>query len=166
MASGSHSQTSFDVSRYAGQWFEIYRSKNIPFEKGTDITATYTINENDGSVAVVNKEWLPQKKQWNQATGTASVDDPSVPAQLTVRFFRFLPGGNYQVMKTDYDNFSVVLSDNSWFFGFYRRKYAWILARQPALPEPTVTECFNILQSVGLEKNDFVKTSHGEAPKL
>ena len=45
----------FDVNRYAGEWYEISRDKYFPFEilSGCEI-AKYTVNE-DGTVGVDNK---------------------------------------------------------------------------------------------------------------
>ena len=44
----------FDVNRYAGEWFEISRDKYTPFGIGTGcVTAKYTVND-DATVTVYN----------------------------------------------------------------------------------------------------------------
>ena len=55
--------TPFDVQRYAGRWYELARLDHS-FERGmTDVSATYTVQE-DGSVRVVNRGYMPATGQW------------------------------------------------------------------------------------------------------
>ena len=62
--------TPFDVQRYAGRWYELARLDHS-FERGmTDVSATYTAQE-DGSVRVVNRGYMPATGQWREAVGKA-----------------------------------------------------------------------------------------------
>ena len=156
-------QANFTIEKYVGKWYEIYRTENIPFESGSDITANYSIND-DGTIKVLNRQYLPDKKEWHEGIGNAWVKDESKPAQLTVKFKWYIPGGDYRVLKTDYKTFSVVYSDTSFIFGLIRQTYAWILARTPQISEQTAQEAFEVLSRVNLNRDDFIKTPHGQAP--
>ena len=46
-------QPNFDLSKYAGTWYEIKRNSDLPFEKGECVTARYTA-QSDGSIEVKN----------------------------------------------------------------------------------------------------------------
>ena len=49
-------------------------------------------------------------------------------AQCGVSFFWYTPTGDYRVVSTDYENYSVVYSCEK-YLGFYRMQGAWILGR-------------------------------------
>jgi len=45
-----------------------------------------------------------------------------------VQFKWFTPKGDYRVVSTDYENYSIVYSCSK-LFGFYKVEFAWILGR-------------------------------------
>lgn len=49
-------------------------------------------------------------------------------AHCAVKFKWFVPQGDYRVVSTDYENYSVVYSCSK-VFGVYRVEFAWILGR-------------------------------------
>ncbi|CAF4011533.1 unnamed protein product [Rotaria magnacalcarata] len=77
-------QSNFNVSQYAGLWYEAYRN-TILFELGTKcVNATYTLNS-DGSIGV----WNQAVKFFGSRTsinGTAKVKNASEPGALSVTF--------------------------------------------------------------------------------
>ncbi len=117
----------FDINKYTGKWFEIAREKTTPFQKGDCTTAQYSLNE-DGSVKVVNSELLPNGS-YQSVTGKATTT--SDPFRLKVSFSDNLFGklfkGDYQVVETDYESYSVVYSCTDLLFA--RIEYYWILSR-------------------------------------
>ena len=44
---------SSNVTNFMGTWYEMERTSNIPFEKGTCVTANYTLLET-GDITVLN----------------------------------------------------------------------------------------------------------------
>ena len=66
------------------------------------------------------------------AEGVARLKDPnSDEARLQLRFSKFSPWGDYQVVKTDYDNFTIIYSCTNALFDVVKYDLAWVLARKP-----------------------------------
>ncbi|XP_028831420.1 apolipoprotein Da, duplicate 2 [Denticeps clupeoides] len=137
-------QQNFDVPRYMGRWHEIQKLPAF-FQKGKCAQATYTLG--DGVVKVVNDELLSDGTI-SSIEGTAKPTDPSEPAKLEVTFFPGAPAGNYWVLKTDYDNYTLVYGCSN--LGGVYANYAWILSRSRTLPEETVAELRATLTSSGI----------------
>ncbi|GFS22780.1 apolipoprotein D [Elysia marginata] len=108
-------QDNFDITRYVGRWFEYEKFPNV-FESGSRcVIANYTLLP-DNSVRVVNVAiqevsyglgicpWYRPRT----AVGTARPFDPAEPAKLGVSFRENSPPGNYWVLETDYDTYSIV----------------------------------------------------------
>jgi apolipoprotein D and lipocalin family protein len=124
-----------DLQRYAGTWYEIARLPN-PFQKkcAHSVVVRYAVRE-DGRLDVVN-ECVEKDGRTSRANGVARRADPGSPlSQLKVRFapafLSFLSAvwGDYWVidLAPDY-SYAVV--------GEPRRRYLWILSREPRMPEP------------------------------
>lgn len=153
-------QHDFKIERYLGRWYEIYRTKNNPFEKGNNVTAEYS-SVDDGKIQVKNQEWIGR---WNKVEGIAKIIDSREPARLGVKFVLnvfiswFIPWGDYRVLSTDYDRISLVYSEWS-FLGLFKRKYGWILSRRQEITKEEEERAFRIFEArTGLTKQDFTKT--------
>ena len=118
--------TPFDVTRYAGKWFEVARLDHS-FDRGlTDVSASYRLQP-DGSVEVINRGFATDKGEWKQADGKALFTGDANRASLKVSFFGPFYGG-YHVIALDQQGYrwSMVIGPN--------RDYLWILARERQLP--------------------------------
>jgi apolipoprotein D and lipocalin family protein len=118
-----------DLTRYAGQWFEIAKYPNR-FQRQciADTAATYRLLD-DGNVAVVNR--CRTADGMDEATGVARrIDDRT--DRLEVSFLpaalRWLPfgWGNYWIIELAPDYRYVVVGEPS-------REYLWVLARTRTL---------------------------------
>ncbi len=120
---------SVDLTRYAGTWYEIARYPVI-FEEGcTGVTATYTIRD-DGSVTVRNDCRQGSLEGPEESiVGRARVADES-GAKLKVSFFGPFEA-NYWVIDLDPDYEWAVVGEP-------RRRFLWILSREPALADEIV----------------------------
>ena len=120
----------FKVDAYLGRWYEQRRDAQCLFETGICETANYSLND-DGNIAVHNNEYVESKKggSWGGAVGVATVVDPSKDeGYLTVKFNIFAPAGDYKVVETDYESYTVIYTC----FGLpslVNIEYAWILTR-------------------------------------
>ncbi|KAM8849312.1 apolipoprotein D-like [Spinachia spinachia] len=150
-------QANFDVSKYLGKWYEIEKVPN-PFQKGQCSAALYSL-KSPGVIEVLNSGLLGDGNI-TSVVGTATVKNPSEPAKLEVSFSQDSPPGPYWVLSTDYEGHSLVYGcrDN----GPVSRELAWILSREPTLPEDTLQELQGILSSIGIDVNKMLPTNQDE----
>lgn len=145
-----------NLDRYTGRWFEIAKIPNR-FQRQciSDTTATYTRNA-DGTIEVVNR-CRTRGDEFEEARAIARVADPRTNAKLEVSFFSLLGWrpvwGNYWVLALgrDYD-YAVV--------GEPGRRYGWILARTPTLPDATRDHINQQLRELGYQPELFENSLH------
>lgn len=145
-----------ELDRYLGTWYEVAR-KPLTFQNkcDRDVTATYTLNEN-GNVNVDNR-CIQKNGQVTQSVGEAYIQNAPYNTKLKVsflpEFIRWLPvgRGDYWVLKLD-DNYQTVL------VGEPKRKYMWVLSRDPQLDQNVVNEYLQYAQSVGYDLSDVIHT--------
>jgi apolipoprotein D and lipocalin family protein len=146
---------SLDIERYLGRWYEVARLPNR-FQQACagEVTARYSLRE-DGKIDVIN-ECVKQNGATIVAQGVARVVDPT-NTQLKVRFapafLSFLPlvWGDYWVLD--------LAPDYSWaVIGEPRRKYLWVLSRQPKLAEQTLQGALERAARQGYDPSTIVRT--------
>ena len=151
----------FNAQQYVGVWYEIERV-NSYFEYDLDcVTATYGYI-NPTTVSVRNQGRNLATNRTSDINGTATIPNPSEPNKLIVAF-PFKLGettlwnnkGNYHVWKTDYTNYALVYSCQSYFF--YKMETTWILGRGKSLPDATITDLKNLLAANKAGDQVFVK---------
>lgn len=139
-----------DLARYAGTWYEIAR---FPFriQEGCFATvATYALRP-DGKVAVVNQCRRDSfGGELSIARGTARVLDPTTNAKLAVTFFWPFAGDYWIVELGENYDYSVVSGPD--------RRYLWILARTPTLPDDRYETIVAKLKSRGFDVSRLVRT--------
>jgi apolipoprotein D and lipocalin family protein len=143
--------TGFDVNRYVGKWYEIARLDHS-FERGLqNVSAEYTLKP-DGDIAVLNRGYNTEEKQWDEEEGNARfVGDPHV-GSLKVSFFGPFYGG-YHVLALDHDYHYAMLTGPS-------RKYLWILSRQETLPEDVLQGLLHQAKVWGFDTDKIIRVSH------
>merc|ERR1711976_838051 len=119
----------FVAERYMGNWYEIFRSKSIPFERGDCNKARYTLN-GDGSINISNSEVRNGKTMIAHGKAQTVKDNPfHFKVGFTDYFVEKFFKGDYQVIDTDYHNWAVVYSCTSMVIG--KLEYYWLLSRKP-----------------------------------
>lgn len=154
-------QQDFDASRYLGDWYELYRSKNIRFERGSDIIARYASDpKHPERIAITNLQTLESGKI-DTITGYAVRRNEEGPASdLAIRFNFFLRG-KYQILRTDYETFSIVYSSRTLLFGLLKKEYCWILARKRESRQDSdlMDGLFKTIEDeTGMTRDEFVET--------
>ena len=147
---------SVDLSRYAGQWYEIARLP-MYFQRNcaADVTATYKPNADSDSITVVNKCISSSGKEI-VANGEAVPADAS-GSKLKVTFLpswlRWAPFGkaDYWVLALD-DDYKTAL------VGTPNKKYLWLLSRSPSMDTDTYQTYRKIAQNQGYNLTDFTLT--------
>ena len=146
-----------DLNNYLGRWYEICR---LPLrwedETATDITATYSFNE-EGNVRVDNRCFDENGKP-SQAIGEAvPVDNANSRLKVTFlpEFVRWVPftKGDYWVLKIDAAYRTALV-------GTPDRKYLWVLSRQPHLSEATKSEYLSEAQRQGFKLGELITPRH------
>ncbi|WP_211828758.1 lipocalin family protein [Kistimonas asteriae] len=143
-----------DLTRYAGQWYEIARLPNVFQRKCVaNVMATYTLRE-DGDIDVLNQ--CDNKDGKTQtAQGLARSTNPPENSRLEVSFFNVLGirpfWGDYWVIALEDDYRYVVVGEPD-------RDYVWLLSRTPTLPDDTVALAKSILEREGFAVEQLIYT--------
>jgi apolipoprotein D and lipocalin family protein len=144
--------SNFKVEKYLGKWYEIARLDNL-FERGlTHITAEYSLNE-DGSLKVLNRGYLPDENKWQESEGKAHFVEEPDQAYLKVSFFGPFYG-SYIVFELDHANYQYALVAGP------DKSYFWILARQPKMNEDIKKVLIAKAASLGFETDKLIFVSH------
>ena len=148
---------SVDLPRYLGTWYEIAR---LPIRHedrdDRDVTAHYSLQD-DGKIRVENR-CVGADGKLKEAHGEATATDGS-NAKLEVSFLpdglRWIPftKGDYWVMRVD-PEYQVAL------VGEPDRKYLWLLARQPTMPEEVKREWLEYASGQGYDLSKLIHTPH------
>ncbi|WP_009964414.1 lipocalin family protein [Verrucomicrobium spinosum] len=143
---------SVDLKRYTGTWYEIARFPHS-FEKGAShVTANY-LSMPDGTVKVVNRAMKNGKP--DSIEGVATPVSGSNGAKLKVKFFTFLPSGNYWVLALDDKNYQWAM------VGEGSRKYLWILSRTPQMDKEVYETLVNRAREIGYDVGLLEKVEQG-----
>jgi len=141
----------FELNRYLGTWYEVARLDHR-FERGlSHVTANYSLSD-DGSVKVVNRGTVMSSGKVKDATGKARFVKSPSEAHLKVSFFGPFYGA-YIVFELADDYTHAIVSGPS-------RKYLWILARRPDLPDTTYQHLVDKARELNFPVEDLIKVVH------
>lgn len=146
----------FDLDRYQGLWYEIALLPNRFQSRCVANTAAEYTRMANGYIRVVNR-CRTADGEYDRAEGVARPADPDRPAALKVRFvpkwLSFLPfvWGKYQVMSLDEDYRWAMVGTPS-------RKYLWILAREPSLPDSRIDALLGEAERQGFDVSDVERS--------
>jgi apolipoprotein D and lipocalin family protein len=138
-----------DFEKYSGKWYEIARLPNS-FEEGLECcTAFYSLLPN-GKLEVINTGHLiDDHLKVKKAKGKAYVPNDKEPGKIKVSFFGPFYG-NYWIIALDKDYQYALVGEPS-------RKYLWVLARQPNLPENDYQNLINHAKSSGFNADIMIR---------
>ena len=141
----------FKIEPYMGTWYEIARF-DFKHEKDlSNVTATYSLNEN-GTVKVVNRGYNYVKDRWEQANGKATFVDKTNEGALKVSFFGpFYAGYNVVLMQPDYEN-ALIFGET--------KDYIWILSRNKTIPNNVKEKFLKEAENAGYDLSRLVWTKH------
>ncbi len=115
------------------------------YENGVCNTANYSLRE-DGDVRVRNDELATKTETWGGGTGKAWIKEPEKEeGRLMVKFVPFIPAGEYQILDTDYKNYSVVYTCETMPGVPYKTEYVWILTRDVDVDPNMMRHCLGVV---------------------
>ena len=140
-------QENFDVTLYTGHWFEVVKDMLNFYELTSGCTmADYELND-DGSVGVHNTG-DDLFKGWGGIYGKAVTSNVTGSASLVVEFFSEPDPnqpGNYNILGTDYDNYTIVYNCEEKYGGFVAYDTLGILSRTMVLSDEKLAEAQAII---------------------
>ncbi len=145
-----------DLSRYAGDWYEVARFPNrFEAKCAADVMASYR-RQDEGTIEVINR-CRKADGTVTMAKGVARVVDGSGNAKLKVRFapafLAFIPfvWGDYWVLGLEPQyRWAVVGSPD--------RKYLWVLSRTPVIDEREYAQAVDRARANGFDVSRLEKT--------
>lgn len=144
--------TSFEITRYAGKWYEIARLDHSFERELTDVSANYR-QQDDGSVEVINRGFDTKRNEWREAIGKAKFTGDTNRASLKVSFFGPFYGG-YHVVALDQKDYRWALVAGP------DRDYLWILARDRQLPPEIREQLLMRARELGFDTQKLIWVSH------
>jgi apolipoprotein D and lipocalin family protein len=141
---------SVDLNRYSGKWYEIARLPNrFQRDCSGNVTATYTLRP-DGKIQVLNQCASTDGKN-KSARGVARLVGGKEPnTKLKVSFF-WPFSGDYWIIDLDPDYRWAVVGEP-------RRRYLWILSREPQMDEPTYQDILKRAAAKGFDVSQLIRT--------
>ena len=138
-------EQNFDLNSYLGLWYEARRDVECRYEEGVCNTASYSLRD-DGDIRVRNNQYVDG--EWGGGTGKAFVVDPSKDeGYLKVKFVPFVPAGDYKVLGTDYDNYTVIYGCTG-LANLYNIEYVWILTRDQNPSDDVIDQALDVVRTV------------------
>ena len=134
-------QQNFDASRYYGNWF--LQNNSYLFTaispKATCSTATY-LPKGDGKISVANYDVIDG--MLGSTFGEAYCEQGVGNCYVSFFNLPYPEQPNYQILATDYDNFTIVYSCSE----MYGNQIAWVLSRTPVMSEEDLTAALMLLK--------------------
>ncbi len=134
----------FDIDRYMGKWYEIARFDNRYQRNLTDVTAVYSLDENN-NITITNRGYNIADCEWREVQGRG--ETTSTTGQLRVSFFLFF-ASDYNVMGLG-ENYEWAL------VGTKSSKYLWIISRTPSIPDDTLCYIIGLAQKRGYKVDEL-----------
>lgn len=147
---------SVDLNRYTGRWYEIARMP-MPFQKADESAIAEYGSNADGTISVHNTATRPDGTQ-HDIRGYAKVLNPPENTKLAVRFSTWFgplipvpKEGNYWVLHVDEAYREAIV-------GTPDRKYLWILARTPKIPQQDYDTLVSKAERIGFDTSRLIKS--------
>lgn len=133
-------QLYLDLSRLVGDWHELYHSKNLPSQ--FDIITRYGSDpQNPNRLTFTKLKINSQGKEQEIQKGSMikrNPLDPTSDIKLSMSFLCINAQVPYQILRTDYQNYAIIYSSNSFCCGLNSLEFLWILVRNRQVLQNTL----------------------------
>jgi apolipoprotein D and lipocalin family protein len=108
--------------------------------------------------------YLSKSNKWVGITGKAYAPNPNEPGRLILQLnIGPVPTkGNYLVIDTDYENYSLVYACEKELT--FVKELAWILSRKKTLDAKVIASARDTLHSYGVDISKFTVTDQSNCP--
>jgi len=138
-----------DLKRYLGTWYEIAK-KPFPMEKDCNFAEAHYTWDSEQQVMLIRNTCLDEnRKVKRESFGRARVADSNNKSKLKVKFSgpdAWTGEGDYVVLYTDYDKYSIVGGG----------PFLWILSRKQKIPKEDVPILLNKVKSFDYDPNKLL----------
>lgn len=155
----TYAENSFETNAYLGKWYEIARTKNIPFESGNCTQHSLSLSSlNPDIINILNSE-LRADGNYSMFYGMAAeTNNPFKFKIFSGNTYSNNTFGEYQILYTNYKTFSIVYSCTR--SDSHLRQHAWILSRTPQLPRATLDNLLTYLKNnLGISRDQLYFTN-------
>ena len=138
----------FDISRFAGVWYEIAR---IPHRDEKDlqmVSITINLKDDKKEHEIIHKSWNTEMKDWQEKTGRIWTPDSLKLSCLRVSYVLFF-GGDFDIMDIDRENYEWVLVKSG------DLGTAWIFGRGENIPMQVTKDIAKTANDLGIPAKDF-----------
>lgn len=144
-------QDNFNLTRFAGTWHETSRSFTFFELLMRCVQTEYSVTEGGKvDIKIFGVDAIGSSRSFN---GKAETKDSSQPARLKAKF-RIIPMAiNYNVLKTDYDNYAILWSCNNMFGGrLGHTEQLWIMSRKSVLDDFLKSQIYEFLDQNNIKR--------------
>jgi Bacterial lipocalin len=140
----------FDISKYAGKWYELYRLPNKLEEGLEEIVIYYQVNRN-GNIMIINEGRLIQdKNKVRQTKGRVWIPNLSEPSKLKVSFYWY-KSDDHWVFHVDEGYTHALVGDPN-------GRHLWLLSRERDPDMRTVALMFEYAASLGFPVENLIRS--------
>ena len=147
----------FNLEKYLGCWYQAARTKKIPFQNDDETKVKAEYERIDGLRVKVTNTSYKGKDVCDSRSGVATFAGNPHVGSLNVSFPNTdypqfnTNGGNYNILDTDYDTYSIVYSFSP--FG----TYVWVLTRELNCHQNLVRDLVEkAARKLNLSEDDFI----------
>ncbi|MBF0596107.1 lipocalin family protein [Faecalibacter rhinopitheci] len=140
----------FDIKKYLGLWYEVARLDFYWEKNKSNTTARYLQNE-DGSIQVINRGYDLKNKEWKISKGIAQQVKKDF-GKLKVSF-----------LGPFYSPYNIIDLDDKYKYALVAGKntdYLWILSREKSIPDDIKKRFLDKAENLGYEIDKLVWPSH------
>ncbi|CAL4085266.1 unnamed protein product [Meganyctiphanes norvegica] len=147
-------QENFDITKYQGEWWEI---SGVPNEYVKTVSCTMQNYTQDCYSLKVNTTGLDMNQ--NEVIQTSKLN-PGDQSGLLILESEGAPAAPYEVLETDYINYSCVYSCLS--YGIFKAEFMWVFSRTAELSSKYLEKCDLVFKKFDRDTSSMTNTKQGK----
>lgn len=149
-----HVQENFDITKYQGAWWESMAVPNHYV-----VTKSCAIMNYQQDCYSLNVSTTGLDENNNKVLQTSRLDQGSHPGDMVVDA-PGVPSAPFQVLETDYRNYSCVYSCLG--YGFFKVEFTWVFSRTPELSSEDKKRCISAFDKYKIDVSSMKNIKQGK----